>query len=140
MDLFEQIKKDEGFRRYPYRCPAGALTIGYGRNIDEEKGGPGIAEDEAAFMLRNDLVGAELHLKALFGNWGAMGQVRRNALLNMRFNLGPFRFGGFVKMITAVQKGYWDVAGREARDSRWYFQVGQRAERIARELETGVSL
>ena len=40
--LFDRVKRDEGFRRYPYRCSAGALTIGYGRNIDEYHGGGGI--------------------------------------------------------------------------------------------------
>lgn len=28
------IKKYEGFSARPYKCPAGALTIGYGRTID----------------------------------------------------------------------------------------------------------
>lgn len=28
------IKKHEGFRARPYTCPAGVLTIGYGRTID----------------------------------------------------------------------------------------------------------
>ena len=139
-DLWEQIKHDEGYRCYPYRCSAGVLTIGYGRNIDEVGGGPGIAEDEAAHMLRNDLHSAEIDMKGIFPNWADIGQARRNAFINMRFNLGPTRFRGFVNMIEAARRGVWGIAGMEARDSRWYFQVGGRAERIARTIETGVSL
>ncbi len=60
MELFEQIKEDEGFRRYIYKCSAGAWTIGYGRNVDPGKMGPGISEDEAAHLLRNDLAAAEM--------------------------------------------------------------------------------
>lgn len=140
MDVFDRAKRDEGFSRYPYRCTGGALTIGYGRNIDEENGGPGISEIEAGFLLRNDLAAAEIHLRGVFSNWETMGPVRQGAFINMRMNLGPSRFLGFRNMIAAARRGLWDIAGREARDSRWYFQVGMRAERIAREIETGVSI
>jgi len=115
-------------------------TIGYGRNIDGDAGGPGISEVEAGFLLRNDVAAAEIHLRGVFPNWKTMGQARRNAFINMRFNLGPSRFLGFINMIAAVTRGAWGIAGMEARDSRWYFQVGSRAERIARTIETGVSL
>ena len=139
-ELFEQIKQDEGFRRHPYECTAGALTIGYGRNIDPDHGGPGISEDEAHHMLRNDLAAAEIDLRGVFPNWKTIGLVRQNALVNMRFNLGPNRFRGFTNMIAAINRGAWGMAGFEARDSRWFHQVGQRAVRIAQEIETGVSL
>ena len=139
--LWERIILDEGgYRCYPYKCSAGVLTIGYGRNIDEARGGSGIAEDEAALMLTNDISKAEAHMKAIFPNWEPMGQARRNAFINMRYNLGGRGFTRFVNMIEAAKRGFWDAAGREARDSTWYFQVGSRAERIARTIETGVSL
>ena len=32
----EQLKQDEGWRLKPYRCTAGKLTIGYGRNIEDK--------------------------------------------------------------------------------------------------------
>ena len=140
MDLFEQIKKDEGFRRYPYQCSAGAWTVGYGRNIDANHGGPGVSEDEAHHMLRNDIAKAERHLKEVFPNWLTMGTVRQNALINMCLNLGAGGFSRFVNMISAIKRGYWGKAGFEARDSRWFVQVGRRAERVAQEIETGVAL
>ncbi len=34
LDLIkEQLVRHEGLRLRPYRCPAGKLTIGYGRNL-----------------------------------------------------------------------------------------------------------
>lgn len=139
-EVFERVKKDESYRRHAYRCRAGVLTIGYGRNIDEEAGGPGVSEVESSFLLRNDLAISESHMKVVFNNWESMGQVRRNALINMRMNLGPGRFIGFRNMVAAIRRGSWGIAGMEARDSRWYYQVGSRAERIAKAIETGASI
>ena len=62
MNVWDQLRRDEGFRPYPYLCTGGALTIGYGRNIARDKGGPGLAEVEAAFMLRNDVAACEIRV------------------------------------------------------------------------------
>ena len=35
MNAIELIKYHEKYRRFPYRCTAGKLTIGYGWNLDE---------------------------------------------------------------------------------------------------------
>jgi lysozyme len=54
------LQRHEGLRLRlrAYRDTVGKLTIGYGRNLDDR----GISEDEAGFMLDNDidLVVAEL--------------------------------------------------------------------------------
>jgi lysozyme len=49
--LAQELLRDEGLRLKPYRCTAGALTIGVGRNLDAR----GITEAEARFMLANDM-------------------------------------------------------------------------------------
>ena len=49
--LIAQLKIDEGFRGKPYRCTAGKLTIGFGRNLDDV--GASVAESE--MMLSVDL-------------------------------------------------------------------------------------
>ena len=33
--VMNQLVMDEGLRLKPYRCPAGKLTIGVGRNLDD---------------------------------------------------------------------------------------------------------
>ena len=30
----DMIKQHEGFSRFAYKCPVGKITVGYGRNID----------------------------------------------------------------------------------------------------------
>lgn len=49
--LRDQLIEHEGLKRRPYRCPAGKLTIGIGRNLEAN----GISEHEALYMLYNDL-------------------------------------------------------------------------------------
>ena len=136
----EQIKRDEGFRSHAYRCSQGVLTIGYGRNIDPDGGGKGITEGEASLLLRHDLIEAEADLATLLHNWHQIDPVRRGALLNMRFQLGPHRLRGFVRMLTAVRAGSWRRAALEATDSLWARQTPNRAYRVAKELRDGISL
>ena len=47
MNLTDRVKMHEGLRLKPYRCTSGKLTIGYGRNIEDN----GITEAEASFLL-----------------------------------------------------------------------------------------
>ena len=47
MSLIEDIKLEEGYRQFPYRCTAGKLTIGYGFNLDDV----GISKEEANLIL-----------------------------------------------------------------------------------------
>jgi len=140
MNLVEQIKKDEGFRRFAYKCPAGKLTIGYGRNIDEN-GGKGITRQEGWVLLSGDLADCEsdlpnvIHAEAL----QAMGQVRRNVLMGMRYNLGPAGFRSFQRMIAAVNRKQWSIAANEIIDSKAAGQNPARYYRFAEEMRLGVS-
>jgi lysozyme len=62
--LFNRIKaqlvRHEGLRIKPYRCTAGKLTIGIGRNLDD----CGISQSEANIMLINDIMNCEKQLQA----------------------------------------------------------------------------
>ena len=140
IDVIEQVKRDEGYRRYPYRCSAGVLTIGYGRNIDEEHGGEGLSEPESGILLRNNLAAVESDLGQIFPGWAEFGLVRQSALLNMRYQLGPGGFRGFRKMITHINDGRWLQAGWEAMQSKWAVQTPRRAHRVAEEIRDGVAL
>ena len=48
----------------------------------------------------------------------------------MRFNLGPGRFRQFKKMIAAVNARDFSQAAAQMKASRWYLQVGKRAETL----------
>ena len=51
------------------------------------------------------------------------------------FNMGRPRLSKFKKMNVALQKYDWVEAAKEGRDSRWYRQVTNRAERLMTRLE-----
>ena len=53
----------------------------------------------------------------------------------MMFNMGRTRLSKFKKHNTALQGGDWKTAAAEGRDSRWYKQVTNRAERLMSRLE-----
>lgn len=140
MNLVDQIIKDEGFSPHAYQCPVGRTTVGYGRNIDRN-GGKGLTEAEARILLNNDLIECDNDLALLFGGefWDSLDKVRRYALVNMRFQLGPGRFRGFKNAIEAVRGRKWQAAGAEILDSRYATQVPSRAQRIAFEIIDGIS-
>lgn len=120
----ELIINHEGLELKPYMCTAGKLTIGVGRNIEDV----GISENEAMFMLDNDIKTCIKDMVKLFPGWYQLSENQQIVLIDMRFNLGPSRFKKFKKMITAINAKDFDLAAREMMNSLWYKkQVGNRA-------------
>jgi len=76
----EQLVRHEGLRLKPYRCTAGKLTIGIGRNLDD----CGISQSEAYIMLINDIMNCEKQLQAKIPDiYNGLDEVRKSMLLNM---------------------------------------------------------
>jgi lysozyme len=137
--LIQAIKDHEGFSSYAYYCPAGRITIGWGRCIDEKEKGTGITEPEAEVLLQNDLLKFEQAAKRAAGTdvWDKLSQVRREALVEMAFNMGEANLKNFKNMMAALEKEDYAGAWREALDSRWANQVGKRAHNVAERLLFG---
>ena len=133
-ELINELIEDEDIRLKPYKCTAGKLTIGIGRNLDDR----GITEGEARYLCMNDIQNARIDLEHIFGDVKHFSENRQKALLNMMFNLGYNKFTGFKKMIVAIKSNDWHEAAEQAKDSRWYRQVGKsRSERIITRLREG---
>lgn len=130
-EAIKQTQRHEGFRAYPYRCPAGKLTIGYGRNIEDN----GITTDEAKTLLANDLEKAILELRLEFPTYSTFTFKQKLALIDMMFNLGRPKFLEFKKMISAIKLRNWEKAAYEAQNSKWYNQVGARGVYIVKLLK-----
>lgn len=131
--LRDQLIKHEGFRLKPYRDTVGKLTIGVGRNIEDV----GISQAEAMMLLNNDIDRCVAELSRAFVWFEYQTSERKRALIDMCFNLGITRLLGFKKMIAAIEVCDYDRAAREALDSRWASQVGQRAHTIANMIRRG---
>ncbi|MBF0136146.1 MAG: lysozyme [Magnetococcus sp. DMHC-1] len=131
--LTRQMIRHEGIALRPYLCPAGRVTIGVGRNLEDV----GITETEAMLLLHNDLDRVEGELQRLLPVFNDLNDVRRCALMDMCFNLGISRFRMFQRLMTAINNQDFALASREMLDSRWAKQVGERARHLARMMETG---
>jgi len=129
----EDLRKHEGYRGMPYRCPAGKLTIGVGRNLDAN----GLRDDEIELMLNNDIDQAIEDAKEIVQCFERLDSVRQEVLVNMAFNLGRSRLAGFKKMIAAIEANKYAVASVEMMDSQWADQVGPRAQELAQRMATG---
>jgi lysozyme len=132
-ELIERVKKHEGFRSKPYKCSAGKLTIGYGRNLEDV----GISKTEAEFLLKNDLYRAASQLGRLNINMYQLNRARKNVLIEMIFNLGLYGVLGFKRMLAALREKDYLKASKEMLDSKWAKQVGYRAKKLASIMALG---
>ena len=123
----QQLMMHEGLRLQPYRCPAGKLTIGVGRNLDDA----GIRRDEAMTMLQNDIDYFKIGLSRVVPGFQALSVWRRMALIDMAFNLGLDGLLKFKGLLAAIARGDFRQAAAEMLDSAWAKQVGQRAVTLA---------
>ena len=107
--MVRQLRLHEGERLKPYRCTAGKLTIGVGRNLDDR----GITPEESAVLLSNDISLVEAQVfRAL--PWAlTMNEVRQRVLIDMAFNLGIDGLLAFKRTLATMQSGsYQDEIGR----------------------------
>jgi len=131
--LVRQIELHEGLRLKPYRCTAGKLTIGVGRNLEDR----GITLSEARMLLANDLADVRNGLLNALPWVAKLDDVRQRVLVDMAFNLGLQGLLEFKRTLAAVQAGQYQQAATMMLQSRWAKQVGQRAERLSRMMVTG---
>jgi len=130
--LSRWLEQDEGIRLKPYYCTAGKLTIGVGRNLQDN----GIGKAEAQFMLENDIVRIIKELDLMLPFWRDLSPNRQAAVVNMAFNLGTFGLSKFTKTIELLRSEKFDEAGDEMLRSRWADQVGDRALRISQVIKS----
>jgi lysozyme len=130
----EQLVRHEGLRLKPYRCTAGKLTIGIGRNLDD----CGISQSEAYVMLINDIMNCEKQLQAKIPDiYNGLDEVRKSVLLNMCFNLGISGLLGFKNTLAFVKAGDWERAANNMLVSKWAKQVGRRAIELSELMRKG---
>jgi lysozyme len=113
--IMKRSKEKEGTGLKLYRCTEGKLTIGHGRNIEEN----GITLEEAEYLLRNDIENAIDSLIKIFKNQIFQASTVE-AFVDMIINMGETKFRGFVNMISAAKAKNWEETAKEAIDSKWY--------------------
>ena len=152
LDIAEKIQRlvlHEGCVLKPYRCPAGYLTIGVGRNLEtnplteEEKRvcgdyKHGITRNAAYYLLRHDIERVEKECKKKIAFYTLLDDERQYALFDMNFQLGLDGLFGFKKMLKAMGAGNFEEASEHCLDSKYArLDTPTRAKRIAETIRTG---
>ncbi|GAB1468349.1 hypothetical protein MASR2M64_10670 [Candidatus Cloacimonadota bacterium] len=129
-----QLVRHEGLRLKPYRCTAGKLTIGIGRNLDD----CGISQKEAYALLDNVIRNCEQQLLDEIPEiYNALNEARKSVLLNMCFNLGIGGLLEFNNTLAFIAAGDWERAANGMLASKWAKQVGRRAIELSELMRKG---
>ena len=143
--LREQLKIDEGCVYEIYNDHLGYPTFGIGhlvRESDPENGSPlgaEVSEDRVNEAFDADIEIVLSDCNTLYPDFEDLPEEAQQIIANMMFNLGRPRLSKFVGMKRGVDVKDWNSAADEMVDSRWYRQVGARAERLVnrmREIES----
>ncbi len=124
---------EEGVRSHPYKCTSGKITIGIGRNLEDNP----LSVREIYYLWNLDMDNLEIDLVKL-SYYEELSEIRKLALINMIFNMGFSKFRQFKKLNAALVKQDFKLAAGEIRDSLYWRDkyTHDRAERIALMIET----
>lgn len=117
---FHHTPKDDPDRAYPYLCPAGFWTIGYGRRCESDH--PPITRKEAEAYLEQDMRTA---LNATLRYCPVLAQEpesRLAAIVDFTFNLGVGRLQAST-LRRRINQCQWPSAAKELR--RWVYGGGK---------------
>ena len=134
--LREELKTDEGCKYEIYLDHLGLPTFGIGHLVTERD--PEYQKEVGTMVdeIRvNEVFEQDIHVtigecRKLFDDWDKLPEEVRLILANMMFNMGRPRLSKFKKMIQAIKDSDWLEAANQMKDSRWYKQVTNRADRL----------
>ena len=122
--------KHEGLVCQPYRCTANKLTIGVGRNLEAN----GISEDEAMYLLNNDIKRVTDNLDKMWPVWRTFPERAQYVCVDMSFQMGITGFMNFRQTRALMEMGCWLEASEEVLRSKYATQTPNRAAYNSRQL------
>jgi lysozyme len=150
--IMDRLEMSEGLVTTRQPCPAGKMTIGYGRNIDDNpldaeeqrhlgcgpKGPNPISKKDAEYLLQSDINKCINDLDKRFPWWKNLDGEHQFIMIDMAFNCG---IGGLSKhktMLQCMKEGKFDEAAEAMRNTKYFRQVGNRSARNYVLMRTGV--
>lgn len=141
-----RISEYEGKKSKMYVDTMGHPTVGVGFNLDRDgaagqlasiganyeevrSGAEELTDDQINALLKGDIETAVGHAESMISNFSSLTAARQFVVVDMIFNLGTGGFGAFHHVIAAIEKGDWETAADQMKESAWYGQVGSRAEK-----------
>ena len=135
-----ELEIDEGVEYEIYLDHLGYPTFGIGHLItknDPEYGwkvGTSIDTVRVHEAFEQDIVGVLSDCTKLFSDFEDLPEEAKRVIANMMFNMGLTRLSKFKNMKVSVDARNWDIAADEMVDSRWYYQVSNRAKRLVERM------
>ena len=139
--LKDQLIIDEGVKYETYLDHLSLKTCGIGHLCREDEPeydlelGAEISEERVTELFEQDIQSVIQDFKKVYDDWDKLPEEVKQIVANMMFNLGRPRYSKFRKHIQAVMDGRWQESANQMRDSRWYRQVTNRAERLCKRME-----
>lgn len=127
-----EVRHDNGNHKV-YKCPAGYLTAGWGHNLDAH----GIDDSTAERWLNDDLMKAQRECEEKIAAWDKLNAARKSVLIDMLFNMGWPTLYKFKNFLAALDSEDWNEAAAQMEDSKWFRQVGKRAEILQEMMISG---
>ena len=134
--LREELKVDEGVKYEIYLDHLGLPTCGIGHLItdqDPEHGlevGTKVDEERVNELFDKDIQVTIQECKYLYNDFDDLPEEAQRIIANMMFNLGRPRLSRFLKMKQHVDNRDFVSASEEMKNSKWYRQVTNRAQRL----------
>ena len=117
---FHRVSKNDRGQAYPYVCPAGYWTIGWGHLCDQNH--PPVTEAEAEAYLASDLMTALVATLRYCPVLATEPEGRLAAIVDFTFNLGAGRLQAST-LRRRINQRDWPAAGQELR--RWVYGGGR---------------
>ena len=139
--LRKDLENDEGVKYEIYLDHLGYKTHGIGHLCRETEPefnmdvGDPVSAGRVQECFEQDLESVLYDCEKLYPNFFGLDEEVQLIIANMMFNLGYPRMSKFKKMKQAVDDEQWEEAAAQMRDSLWYNQVRNRAERLAVRME-----
>ena len=119
----------EGFKSSPYTDTRGVPTIGYGFNMNTNKGLPNpMTREQAQPILQQQYSKAVNDAINYSGEqWYALSPQQQMIIVDMAYNLGGAGLGGFKDMQANIKSLNFKDVPNDMKNSNWYGQVGNRS-------------
>lgn len=129
-----QIKIHEGFRQEVYKDTSGT-SVGFGHLLRQNEAaqyplGTPVPTSQINTWFEQDTTTATKIAQTVCSSWNDLTDVRKRALADLAYNLGPTRLSKFTNFLQAMNKNDFSTAAKELKDSKWYSQVGKRGPNI----------
>ena len=138
--LREELEIDEGCKYEIYLDHLGYPTFGIGHLViehDAEYGwevGTSIDTVRVHETFESDVETVLSDCTKLYSDFDELPEEAQRVIANMMFNMGYTRLSKFKNMKLSVDARDWNIAADEMIDSKWYYQVPNRAKRLVERM------